>query len=74
MSLLARRDIAAGEELTLDYGARPLRDMLRGYGFTPDQAADPSEVYEDWGASCQALVVQGSGQVQRLAPALTPLC
>ena len=64
MSLLARRDIAAGEELTLDYGARPLRDMLRGYGFTPDQACDPYEVFEDWGASGQALLVQGSGQVR----------
>ena len=61
MSLLARRDIEAGEELTLDYGARPMRDMLRGYGFTPDQAAasDPFELFEDWGASCQALLVQG---------------
>ncbi len=63
---MAGRDLEAGEELTLDYGGRPLRDLLRGYGFTPDQAAasDPCEVCEDWGgAACEALLVQGTGQV-----------
>ena len=62
---MATRDLDAGEELTLDYGCRPMRDMLRGYGFTPAHAAvtDPYEVYEDIGEACEALVVQGSGKV-----------
>ena len=65
VELIAARDLEAGSELTLDYGARPMRDMLRGYGFTPAKAAltDPSEVYEDIGEACEALIVQGSGKV-----------
>lgn len=39
MELRARRDVAAGEEATLDYGRRPLRDVLRGYGFVPPDAS-----------------------------------
>ena len=66
MHLLAARDLEAGEELTLDYGRRPLRDTLQGYGFTPADAAqtDPSEVYEEIGDACEALIVQGSGKVR----------
>lgn len=66
VELIATRDLEAGSELTLDYGARPMRDMLRGYGFTPANAAltDPSEVYEDIGEACEALIVQGSGKVE----------
>lgn len=65
MELIATRDLEASSELTLDYGARPMRDMLRGYGFTPGKAAltDPSEVYEDIGEACEALIVQGSKKV-----------
>ena len=65
VELAATRDLEAGSELTLNYGARPMRDMLRGYGFTPAKAAltDPSEVYEDIGEACEALIVQGSGKV-----------
>lgn len=68
MHLLAARDLEAGEELTLDYGSRPLRDMLQGYGFTPADAAqtDPLEVYEEIGDACEALIVQGSGKVMGL--------
>lgn len=63
---MAARDLEAGKELTLDYGRRPLRDMLRGYGFTPANAAqtDPSEVYEEVGEACEALIVHGSGRVR----------
>jgi len=62
---MAARDVAAGEALTLNYGERPMRDMLRGYGFTPIRAAatDPLEVFEDLRDGCQAIVVQGSGKV-----------
>ena len=65
VDLVAARDLAAGEPLTLNYGERPMRDLLRGYGFTPAHAAvtDPSEVFEDLGDGCQALSVQGSGKV-----------
>ena len=57
--------MAAGEPLTLNYGERPMRDMLRGYGFTPARASvtDPLEVYENLGDGCQALCIQGSGKV-----------
>ncbi len=42
-----------------------MRDMLRGYGFTPAHAAvtDPSEVYEEFGEACETLIVQGCGKV-----------
>ena len=33
--LQAGRDLGAGEELTLDYGTQPMRDMLRSYAFVP---------------------------------------
>lgn len=36
--MVADRDLAAGEQLTLNYGERPMRDFLRGYGFVPDKA------------------------------------
>ena len=74
MHLLAARDLEAGEELTLDYGGRPLRDMLRGYGFTPASAAqtDPSEVYEEVGDACEALIVRGSGKVRGSTWTLLP--
>ncbi|CAL5221852.1 g4113 [Coccomyxa viridis] len=64
VDLIATRDLEAGAELTLDYGSRPMRDMLRGYGFTPVHAAfsDPSEVYEEIGEACETLSVQGSGK------------
>ncbi len=63
---MATRDLEAGEELTLNYGSRPMRDMLRGYGFTPAHAAltDPTEVYEEVGEACEALIVQGGGKVR----------
>ena len=71
MDVIATRDLEAGAEMTLNYGSRPMRDMLRGYGFTPVHAAlsDPSEVYEEIGEACEALVVQGSGKV-----ILNPAC
>jgi hypothetical protein len=39
VDLVSSADVKEGEEVTLDYGARPLRDMLRGYGFIPYDAA-----------------------------------
>lgn len=59
--------------MTLNYGTRPMRDMLRGYGFTPAHAAvtDPSEVYEEIGEACETLIVQGSGRVNTI-PAPVP--
>ncbi len=35
VELLAARDLAAGDEVLLSYGDRPLRDFLRGYAFLP---------------------------------------
>lgn len=62
---MAARNIMAGEPLTLNYGERPMRDLLRGYGFTPARASvtDPLEIYENLGDGCQALCIQGSGKV-----------
>jgi hypothetical protein len=73
VDLIANRDLAAGEQLTLNYGERPMRDLLRGYGFTPADAArtDPAEVYEDFGDGCQALIVLGSGRVRSRNPHLS---
>lgn len=72
MELVPTRDLEAGEELTLDYGCRPMRDMLRGYGFTSVNAVftDPSEEFEELGDACDALVVQGSGKVGPLTSVL----
>lgn len=39
MELKARKDLAAGQAATLDYGRRPLRDVIRGYGFVPQAAS-----------------------------------
>ena len=33
--LRAKHHLTPGVPLTLSYGHRPLRDMLRGYGFVP---------------------------------------
>lgn len=65
VDLVAARDISVGEMLTLNYGERPMRDLLRGYGFTPAHASvtDPLEVFENLGDGCQALCIQGSGKV-----------
>lgn len=38
--VVAKRDLAPGDELLLDYGARPLRDFLQGYGFVPEDSPD----------------------------------
>jgi len=45
VELVAARALAAGDALTLDYGARPLRALLQGYAFVPADAAvaSPSE-------------------------------
>jgi len=46
VELVTARALAAGDALTLDYGARPLRALLQGYAFVPADAAfaSPSEV------------------------------
>ena len=41
--LTAKQPLRPGDALTLDYGHRPMRDMLRGYGFVPENSA-----YEAW--------------------------
>ena len=38
VELRATRDLAAGEQVLLSYGERPLRDFLRGYAFLPHTA------------------------------------
>lgn len=39
VNLVARRDLGKGDALTLDYGHKPLRDMMRGYSFVPTDSA-----------------------------------
>ena len=39
MSLVAKRALQAGEQLTLNYGRHSLRSMLRTYGFAPPDSA-----------------------------------
>eukprot|EP00884_Botryococcus_braunii_P004756 jgi/Botrbrau1/14281/Bobra.0368s0012.2 len=62
VQLQAIQDMEPGQEATLDYGRRPLRDILRGYAFVPHGASRccPFEVYEDVMSDRKALVVTGS--------------
>ena len=43
---MARAELSPGDAVTLDYGSRPLRDVLRNYCFVPLDAAErhPHEV------------------------------
>jgi len=54
VELVTARALAAGDALTLDYGARPLRALLQGYAFVPADAAfaSPSEVRPAPSAPC----------------------
>ena len=47
----ARHDLEPGDAVTLDYGGRPLRDMLRNYGCVLPAAESPHEVL-----ACKQLV------------------
>ena len=40
VDVVARTALQPGDELLLDYGSRPLRDFLQGYGFTPCNCAN----------------------------------
>ena len=42
--MTARHDLEPGDAVTLDYGRRPLRDMLRNYGCVLQAANSPNEV------------------------------
>ena len=56
MHLQAARDLHQGEELTLDYGDRPLRDMLRSYAFVPEDACCEVGSTLLGGVACSMLV------------------
>jgi len=42
--MVARHDLEPGDAVTLDYGGRPMRDMLRTYGCVLPAAESPHEV------------------------------
>lgn len=46
IDLVARTELQPGDAVTLDYGSRPMRDLLRNYCFMPSDAAKqlPHEV------------------------------
>lgn len=63
VELVATAPLPAGASVTLDYGDRPMRDLLRGYAFVPSSPpAGVSEIFEDVGrvAPGHALVVDAS--------------
>ena len=60
MQLLACKELAAGTPLTLNYGERPLRAMVRGYGFVPSPSEWPIAVVEEVGDLREALIVSGA--------------
>ena len=43
--MTARHDLAPGDAATLDYGKRPMRDMLRTYGCVLNATDAPHEVW-----------------------------
>lgn len=59
--------IPKGSPICLDYGSRPLRDLLRGYAFVPkvvEGGFSAAEIFEDFSCSLArkaALVVDASG-------------
>ena len=55
VDLVARSELQPGDAVTLDYGSRPMRDLLRNYCFMPSDAAEqlPHEVH--WRHSLYAL-------------------
>ncbi|KAK9806705.1 hypothetical protein WJX73_010581 [Symbiochloris irregularis] len=57
VTLDAKRAIEEDEPLTLDYGNRPMRDMLRNYGFCADSGF---EVFEEVGDMGWSLIVRGT--------------
>lgn len=63
VELVAARGMRPGDEVSISYGDRPLRDFLRGYAFTPDDQG--YEVYEDFGSLHQALIVRSLRPAQR---------
>jgi len=44
VDMVARHDLEPGDAVTLDYGGRPMRDMLRNYGCVLPAAESPHEV------------------------------
>ena len=57
--------IPKGSHICLNYGSRPLRDLLRGYAFVPKTQEPSTEIFEDFSgesfANKAALVVDASG-------------
>ena len=76
VELVTTVPLPAGAPVRLDYGARPLRDLLRGYAFVPALGRPPagvSEIFEDVAAVApgHALVVDATGGA---GLALTSVC
>lgn len=69
ISLVAKQAHSAGDSLLLDYGDKPLRDMLLQYGFVPDTAAGHAmtESFEDFGSCWECLLVQSANLVSQLS-------
>ena len=61
VELVARQDLGPGSALLLDYGERPLQDMLYHYAFVPlpgpNQTCATSEMFEGFGSCWESLVV-----------------
>lgn len=64
---MAGQNHRPGNALLLDYGERPLQDMLYHYGFVP--AAGPDQVYaaservEGFGSCWETLVIKSASLV-----------
>jgi hypothetical protein len=69
VDLISRAGLAVGAPVCLDYGARPLRDLLRGYAFVPAAgdvvAGGHSEVFEDADADGAVALVVDAGRRER---------
>lgn len=69
INLVAKQAHSAGDSLLLDYGDKPLQDMLLQYGFVPDTVTGDTitESFEDLGSSWEGLLVQSANLVSQLA-------
>ena len=65
VQLIAKRNLKARDPVTLDYADHPLQHMLRQYGFVPNHpsGAPVHEVFEEFGSTHEALIVQATPQV-----------
>lgn len=68
VDLVAKQEHSTGDPLLLDYGDKPLHDMLLQYGFVPDTGSGDAitESFDDVGSCWGRLLVKSENLVSML--------